>query len=94
MKPGTEFRVQLFGQFRSLSPVGEVIISLSDGATAVEAKLELEGALAKSAVGATTIDLTSLLARSVLADETHILDKSEKILPGMVLAVLPPVCGG
>ncbi len=79
-----EVAVKLFGVFRNFSEQEEIQFSLPEGATAQDVK--------KALGEMWPVDV--LIAQSVVADETHVLQPEESIQCGVKLAILPPVCGG
>jgi molybdopterin converting factor small subunit len=86
-------KVRLFGEFRNWVSAGEVTVELGGLQTVGDLKKGLVGALQSLAK---TEELNSLMAVSVLAEESRILNDSEKLvdLRTSSFALLPPVCGG
>lgn len=91
-----KIQVQLYGAFRDLSSNGICVLSLSGKESVLEVKAILAEHLAQNKP-TSHFDIKALLAKSALATETQVLTDTD-ILPdkneGIILAILPPVCGG
>ena len=85
-----QLKVKLFGAFRSWVPDGEVSLSVSAASSMVSVKVAIENELKRL----TGRDPALLLSKSAIASETEILQEQDQVSAGMVLAVLPPICGG
>ena len=91
--------IKLFGVFRDLYPKANWVIPLVKPATVAEIKEKLAQDFR---VLSPDQDLSILISRSVLADESRVLHDQDEIQiegnspssEGVMLALLPPVCGG
>ncbi|MCM2279944.1 MAG: MoaD/ThiS family protein [Oligoflexia bacterium] len=84
-------RVRLFGGFRKYGDGREIELVLAPGARVKEVRHALGQRLAE--LHPDFAD-RQLLADSAFASATQMLGEDAGVEPGMVLAVLPPVCGG
>jgi molybdopterin converting factor small subunit len=87
-------RVQLFGALRKYSNGSDVAFEVPRGTTVAAFRRHLVDALRRGCAAFAGQDLVNA---SVLADESRILDESHALGVGgdeVIVAVLPPVCGG
>jgi molybdopterin converting factor small subunit len=81
--------LSLYGAFRQLG-VSKITLALPNDPTVADLRKSLESFLAQSDKKI----LNALVNASVFATDETILKDGDKILPGLSLAILPPVCGG
>jgi molybdopterin converting factor small subunit len=86
-----QVQVRLFGAFRNYSNESEVAIEVESALTLLEIKASI---LKKLTAPGKEDAIKTLLSQSAVANESRVLGESELVLPGMKLAILPPVCGG
>ena len=79
-----KIKIRLFGAFRKYSDTGELELEIPENSTVNELCGELRSLIPDE----------GLISESAIADESRILEKTEKIKEGSTLAILPPVCGG
>jgi molybdopterin converting factor small subunit len=84
-------QIRLFGAFRNYSNESEIAVEIDSASSLMDIKA---GLLRKLAVHGKEDAIRALLGQSAVANETRVLTESELVLPGMKLAILPPVCGG
>jgi molybdopterin converting factor small subunit len=84
-------QIRLFGAFRNYSNESEITVETDSALSLQEVKA---GLLKKLSVSGKEDAIQTLLSQSAVANETRVLGESELVLPGMKLAILPPVCGG
>jgi molybdopterin converting factor small subunit len=84
-------QIRLFGAFRNYSSESEIVVEIESALSLDQIKAGLLKKL--SAVGKEDA-IKTLLSQSAVANESRVLGESDLILPGMKLAILPPVCGG
>lgn len=87
-----EIEVQLFGVFKKGIPSGVLKIQTSETAEMRQVKRDIGNHL--STLWRNRSELTLLLERSVLADESRILREQDLLENRSHLCLLPPVCGG
>jgi hypothetical protein len=75
-------RIKLFGALRERNEKGEISVQLPSGASLQELRL------------AAAPQLGELIFESALADETCVLSEQTRLESPLLLAALPPVCGG
>jgi molybdopterin converting factor small subunit len=84
-------QIKLFGAFRKYSDQGEITVATETALTLGQVKSEL---LERLSANRTSEEIKNLLSQSAIATDRRVLEESELVLPGMNLAILPPVCGG
>lgn len=82
--------IKLFGAFRRYS-ADPVVLTVAKSAPVSEIKQALGDALCMLHP---SFNESSLLDRSVLANDRHIYQPTDTIDESLTLAILPPVCGG
>ena len=88
-------RVQLFGALRKYSNGSDVAFDVPRGTTVSSLRRHLIEALRRGSASFAGHDLVNA---SVLADESRILEEEHRVgghgVDEVLVAVLPPVCGG
>lgn len=80
--------IRMFGAFRKYHQ-GNLSIAVATGSSIAEIKSKIVSELQMT--GSADADLVN---KSVLADSMQILKESEIVSEDLILAILPPVCGG
>jgi molybdopterin converting factor small subunit len=86
-----QVHVRLFGAFRNYSNESEIVVETDQALSLEEVKA---GLLKLLSINGQMDAIKTLLSQSAIANESRVLGDSELVLPGMKLAILPPVCGG
>ena len=82
--------LSLFGAFRSHDPGAKLVLAVPAGARVAD----LREALDRHARAHWPEYRPELLKASAFASETTVMRDAEALVPGLALAVLPPVSGG
>lgn len=85
------YRVRLFGTYRDLFGEKEIELELPEKTALGDLREKLGEELIRLNPG---LDARELLTRTAIASGNQILKETEALVPGLPIALLPPVCGG
>ncbi|MBC7466978.1 MAG: hypothetical protein H7256_13400 [Bdellovibrio sp.] len=91
MSPTKEIQIKLFGAFREFSADGTLVLTVTGQESAYEVKNLLTQKLSEKEK--VKFDVKALVAKSVLATDSKVLDDAD-LAGHLNLSLLPPVCGG